>query len=85
MATKIKMLKLLQEQRGFAEMGWRHPAPKTYALYLMQLRSHGFEAGLPKRKLIIPVILKDSPDIPHPVKITHLIAGNVEEIKSSAV
>lgn len=72
MATKIKMMKLLQELRGMAEITNRRPQPKSPGIFLMQLRAHVTSATLPRRRLVIPVELKDRPDIPSPVKITHL-------------
>jgi hypothetical protein len=72
MATKIKMLKLLQEIRGMAQITNRRPQPKSPGIFLMQLRAHVTTATMPRRRLVIPVDLKDLPDIPTPVKITHL-------------
>ena len=66
------MLKLLQELRGFAEINKRPAAPRSSALYLLQLRSHGSSTSLPKRRIVIPVDVKGGPDIPDRVKIKHL-------------
>jgi len=84
MATKIKLMKLLQEMRGFAEFGRRHFAPRPSALYLIQLRSHVAETSRTKRRLVISVDLKDHPDIPHPVKITHKTARHSEAPSAAA-
>lgn len=72
MATKVKLMKFLQEMRGFSEMVRKHPTPKPSALYLMQLRTHLSDASHSKRRLIISVDLKDDAAIPHPVRITHV-------------
>ncbi len=73
MATKMKMLKLLQEIRGFSEMTRVHPAPKPSALYLVQLRNRMADAHRPtKRRLAIRIDLKDVATLPSPVKITYL-------------
>jgi hypothetical protein len=72
MATKVKLMKLLQEVRGFAEIGRRHPPVKPSTLFLMQLRSHLAETSQSRHRLTITIDLKDSHNIPHPVKITHL-------------
>jgi hypothetical protein len=72
MATKIKLLKLLQEMHAFAEISRRHPAPRSSPLLLLQLRSHMAETSRPKRRLIVSVDLKDSLDMPHPVQINHV-------------
>jgi hypothetical protein len=77
MATKIKMLKLLQEIRGFAQITNRRPHPKPPGIFLMQLRSHVLQATSARRRLVIPIDLQEPPDIPHPVKITHLTTDPV--------
>ena len=72
MAAKVRMLKLLQEIRGFAEIAKRRPAPRMPGLVLMQMRSHVVQANLPKRKLNVQTHVQDRPEIPHPVKINHV-------------
>jgi hypothetical protein len=72
MATKIRMMKLLQEIRGLAQITNRRPQPKSAGLFLMQMRAHVAHATYQRRKLVIPIDLKDPPDIPHPVKIRHV-------------
>jgi hypothetical protein len=78
MATKVKMMKFLQEVRGFAEMGRLAPPPKPAALFLMQLRAHVRETSTSRRRLVISIDLKDNPDIPDPVKITHVTPARSE-------
>ena len=65
-------MKMLQEIRGFAQITNRRPPTKSPGLFLMQLRSHLSRSALPRQKVIIPIDLQDPPDIPHPVKITHI-------------
>jgi len=72
MAAKIRMLKLLQEIRGFADIANRRPPPRSPGLVLMQIRSHVIQATLPRRRLSVKMDVKDPPDIPHPVKINHV-------------
>jgi hypothetical protein len=72
MATKDKLMRLLQEVRGLAEIRRPHPTPKPSPLFLMQLRSHMTEASRPRGRLIITVNLKEIPSFPDPVAITHL-------------
>ena len=72
MASKIRMLKLLQEIRGFAEMAKRLPAPRLPGLVSMQMRSHVVRATLPKRRLSIQMDVQDHLDISHPVRINHV-------------
>jgi hypothetical protein len=71
MATKMKLLKLLQEVKGFAQITNRRPAPRPPFLYLMQLRSQTAQVDLPKRRLAIEKG-KDTSHVPLPVKINHI-------------
>jgi hypothetical protein len=72
MAAKIKMLKLLQEIRGFADVTNRRPQPRSPGLLVTQMRSHVIQATLPRRRLSVSADQQDHPDISHPVKINHL-------------
>jgi len=72
MAAKVKIMKLLQEIRGLAQITSRRPQPKPPWLFLVQLRSHLNYTTTSRRRLVIPIDLQDPPDIPHPVKITHV-------------
>ena len=69
MATKVKLMKLLQEIRGFAQMTQRRAQPKPPGLFLLQLRSHLNQAPR-RRRLMVPIQMHENPDIPNPVKIT---------------
>lgn len=66
------MMRLLQEIRGMAQITNRRPQTRAPGIFLMQLRAHVTTATMPRRRLVIPVDLKDLPDIPTPVKIRHL-------------
>ena len=68
MATKIKMLKLLQEADALAELDRRPPKP---ALYMMHIRPRNHQPTLPKRKLPFRIDPEDYQD-PVPVKIVFL-------------
>ena len=72
MATKVKLMKFLQEVRGFTEFGRLHFNPRPSPLYLLQLRSHLNETSRSRRRLIVSIDLKDSATLPHPVKINHV-------------
>jgi hypothetical protein len=72
MATKIKIMKMLQEIRGFSELGRLQPAPKPSALFLMQLRTRRAEAQRPRRQIEIAFDLRDIATLPTPVQITHV-------------
>jgi hypothetical protein len=76
MAAKIKMLKLLQEIRGFADLTNRRPQPRAPGLVLTQMRSHVIQATLPRRRLSVSTDKRDCPDISRPVKINHLKPGS---------
>jgi hypothetical protein len=72
MAAKVKMLKLLQEIRGFAQITNRRPPPRSPGLFLAQMRSHMLQASPPKRKLSIRIDNQTHLDAPHQVKINHV-------------
>ncbi len=72
MATRVKMLKLLQEMRGFAEVTNRRRISRHPALFTIQLRTPALKNAPPKAKFAIPISMKEPCDIPHPVKIVYL-------------
>jgi hypothetical protein len=72
MATKIKVLKMLQEVKGYAQITNRRPAPRPPMLYLMQLRAHPAPADLPKHRLTIETDTKAFANGPLPIKINHV-------------
>ena len=81
MAAKAKMMKLLQEMQGFAEISNRRPQPRSPGLFLMQLRSHTGHTVLPRRKQSILINVQDLSEIPHPVKITHLSENPAQPVR----
>lgn len=81
MAAKVKLMKLLQEIRGLAEITARRPQPRSPGLFLIQLRSHMMKTTYPSRKRIVVEALEEV-DIPTPVKITHL--GQAPELNGNA-
>ena len=70
-------MKMLQEIRGLAQITSRRPPAKLPGLVLIQIRSQGARTNPCRKKVIIPVDVKEPLDIPHPVKITHLQAKSV--------
>ncbi len=72
MAARMKIFKLLQELRGFADVTNRQPPPRSPGLFLAQLRALGSQEGLRKRKLNITIGDQEHLDTPHRVKINHL-------------
>ena len=72
MATKIRVLKLLQEVKGYAQITNRRPAPRPPLLYLMQMRAHPVPDDLPKHRLTVEADPKAFADGPLPIKINHV-------------
>ena len=83
MATKVKLMKFLQEVRGFTEFSRRHFNPRPSPLYLLQLRSHLNETSRSRRRLIVAIDLKDTVTLPHPVKIHHVKATAMDNAGST--
>jgi hypothetical protein len=84
MATKVKVMKLLQEMRGFADVTNRRPSPRTPGLFLLQIRSHVLHATDGRGKRTISVDVQNPLDIPHPIKIKHLEARPRTRASTSA-
>jgi hypothetical protein len=72
MATRIKMLKLLQEVRGFAQFTHRPTEPRPAGPLLLDFRTSMRRRAAARRKLAIQIEMQELPDIPHPVPITFL-------------
>jgi len=72
MANKAKLMKFLQEVRGYAQITNRRPAPRPSVLFLMQLRARNEQASAPKRRLIVVSETRENANTPLPIKITHL-------------
>jgi hypothetical protein len=69
MATTMKLIKVLQEIKGIAQITNRRPAPRPPLLYLMALRSKATPAINSRRKLAV-----ETATIPTaaPIKINHV-------------
>jgi hypothetical protein len=72
MAYKVKLMRFLQEVRGYAQITNRRPAPRPSVLYLMQLRGRNAQPTPPKRRLIVVSETHENANTPLPIKITHL-------------
>ena len=83
MAVKMRMMKLLQELRGLAEVTHRRPPPRQPGLFLIQLRSHVQNRQLLNKK-VIAVEMLGRLDVPHPVKIRHVQANVPAEAASQS-
>jgi hypothetical protein len=74
MAKTIKLANFVKPPKTADRPSPRKAAGKPAGLYLLALRSHAVssQSQLSRRKVVIPVDLKDSTDgFPEPVKITH--------------
>ena len=76
MANKMKLLKMLQEVRGLAQVTNRRPAPRPPLLYLMQLRSQATPEDGPRRRLTVETDSRDGGLDPLPIKINHINPQN---------
>jgi hypothetical protein len=85
MAARMKLMKLMQEFRGFADITNRHPQPKQPGLFLMQLRFHLLQTTSARRKRSITIEMLEQPDIPYPVHIQHLQPVTIQEVAPVAL
>ena len=74
MATRMNVMKLLQEVRGLAELPNQHPPKALMGPLLLQQFMPKFRT--PGAKRILRIVVQDPPDIPHPVKILFLTQGS---------
>jgi len=78
MANKMKLLKMLQEVRGLAQITNRRPAPRPPMLYLMELRAQSTHEVSPRRRLAVETDVKGEGFAPLPIKINHISPQNPE-------
>ena len=74
MATRVNLMKLLQEVRGLSEISTRRPALRAPAPALLPLRGAPRPATV-RRKRHIRILMREPLDIPTPVKITYIKNG----------
>ncbi len=78
MASKVHLMKFLQEVRGYDLVTNRRPPARLGGIYLSQLRSHLGDAHPPsKRKLTISVNPQDISNTPAPVRIVQAAPARV--------
>ena len=70
MAQKLQLLRLLQEIRGFADLGNRSPELRPLLQASMDLRSSTQPTSLPVRRFSIPVSHEQHQDSPSDIPIT---------------
>jgi hypothetical protein len=72
MATRMNMLKLLQEVEGFATFTTRRPQGRPNGAFVLQLRSINFRRSIGRSRRIVRVDMQEPTDIASPVAIKHL-------------
>jgi len=72
MATRMKLMKFLQEVRGLAQVTNRLPPPRSATAIALQARILNVRGPKNERKRTIRIDMQTAADIPHPVKIVHL-------------
>ena len=72
MATKMNMMKMLQQARGMAQITNRRPQNRPPGPLMLEMRFSTSRTSPARRKRIIHIKMQNPLDIPHPVKITHL-------------
>ncbi len=70
MATKMNMMKMVQEMQGMAVITNRRPQSRSFGPLMLPIRCSGGADS--KRKRHIRIIMREPVDIPRPVKIKHL-------------
>lgn len=77
MATKMKLLKMMQEDKGLALITNRRPAPRPSVLYLMQLREQKPDSPeIPKRRLVVSAESADPSAVSFSIRINHVNMGD---------
>ena len=74
MATRVNMLKLLQEVSGHANFTHRRLQARSSGVLMLPLRAFRSRAAGETKKKILTIMIQDPPDIPAPVAIRHLQA-----------
>ncbi len=77
MASRIKMLKLLQESRGLADLAERAPISRAPTPLLLQYTFTRRKKAADKRKRVVRIEMQEPEDIPYVVKITQIKGDSV--------
>ena len=72
MATRINMLKLLQEVRGFAKFTHAADEARPAGPLLLPFRGATARRTAARRRRAIKIAMLEPPDIPHPVPINYI-------------
>jgi hypothetical protein len=71
MATRMNMMKLLLEVRGFAELTHKRLPSRPLGPLLLQFNFRRARSARPQ-KWTLPISIQDPPEIPSPVEIKYL-------------
>jgi len=71
MATRVNIMKLLQEMRGLADITSRNPQTRQPGPLVLPLRFSS-RKNPAKLRRTLRIAAHNPPDIPDPVRITHL-------------
>ena len=71
MATRMNMMKLLQEVRSMAQLISRRPSSRPPGPLLLQWQPYSSKNAAARRKWTLRIDIQDPPDIPQPVPIIH--------------
>lgn len=77
MASKIKMLKLLQESRALADLADQRPISRAPTPLLLQYSFSRRKKGADKRKRVVRIYMQEPEDIPCVIKITQVKSGSL--------
>jgi len=73
----MKLLKMMQEDKGLAVITNRRPAPRPSVLYLMQLREQEpVSPEIPRRRLVITTESADPSAVSFSIRINHVNMGD---------
>ncbi len=81
MATRMNMLKLLQEVRGHALFPNARPDPRPPGALLLRFPGHHLRTVNPPLKKVLRIQMHEPVDIPQPVVITHVSRFSRRDIR----
>ncbi len=82
MATRMNIMKLLLEVRGFAEFTSKRLPARPLGPLLLQFRHPGSRYSRANLKRYLPISIQDPPGIPEPVPIRYLVSSEGQSPKS---
>lgn len=79
MTTKVRLIKLLSDHHVVDHPPIKRTPLRPAMLYLMELRSHGRDSDLPKKKRVIRIETQGANDLPQEIKIIQLKDRRAED------